>query len=549
MPSSHGVAPGIGPNGYSQAVSGATTPGRPAGAATMSGPSVARPTCYSGYVTPLPDAHPPAGAPLAPPPKPPENLTAGLPTPDEIDRQKEGYAKGIDRQFVSDADALSKTHAHYTDFLYSQAEQTKAQMILAIDQQVKQQELMMSQKYNEQLMILHQAAQRQRADLEQQANCLSLEYHTRKTQEEFMRKQYSLEKERYDSQMKIHNELQRMCESGEQLPVSAALRPPMSPHMSPPMSTGQVSVPAASEQRSASWMPPPAMQPAGAGAVSCRVGPAPAVQAMAMLPGGVAPLGTHAGRTIPEQLDRLFEKIDRQISSARTTIPSYSVDASFSAAGSSYCHSRAGSYCPTPGSVSASAAGSYHAPSPAASSYHAAPPVAVGSYHAPPMAAGPYSAVYGPPCSLTYGATPGSSSRSASRVTVSSTSSVAVPANRNTPGALARAQASYPSNGSITASVQRRPEEVNKYARPALASGTLEKSSSWRASSQVPLNTYSEMVSPGCPPAPQSPAVVAVGVKAFVGAHMDDVALPVVETNPSASKEVRNHLDASVGLR
>lgn len=102
----------------------------------------------------------------------------------------------------------------------------------------------MSQKYNEQLMLLHQAAQKQRAELEQQANSLALEYCTRKTKEEFMHKQYALQKEHYDLQVKLRNELQKLS--------------PPAPGAAPvPAATLAVTAvgPAASQVRSASFVP------------------------------------------------------------------------------------------------------------------------------------------------------------------------------------------------------------------------------------------------------------------------------------------------------
>lgn len=102
----------------------------------------------------------------------------------------------------------------------------------------------MSQKYNEQLMLLHQAAQKQRAELEQQANSLTLEYRTRKTKEEFMHKQYALQKEHYDLQVKLHSELQKLSPPAQgAAPVPAAT-----------MAVAAVG-PAVSQVRSASFVP------------------------------------------------------------------------------------------------------------------------------------------------------------------------------------------------------------------------------------------------------------------------------------------------------
>merc|ERR1719282_68656 len=119
---------------------------------------------------------PPTVPSFASPPTQLDNPQRELPDPEAIAIQKEAYAKDLENQLAKGVETLGETHKRQTDDLHSRANQEKTRYNLAMDQQVKQQELILSQEYNEQLMRLQQAAQVKRAELEQQATSLTLEF-------------------------------------------------------------------------------------------------------------------------------------------------------------------------------------------------------------------------------------------------------------------------------------------------------------------------------------------------------------------------------------
>merc|ERR1719356_2275444 len=81
---------------------------------------------------------PPAGA-VAPmptgPPQQPTSLTQGLPTPDSIAKQKEGYIKLLDDQLKQGQATLDQQRKQQTDYLHQQAQQQKDQVQMQIKQQ------------------------------------------------------------------------------------------------------------------------------------------------------------------------------------------------------------------------------------------------------------------------------------------------------------------------------------------------------------------------------------------------------------------------------
>jgi len=133
-----------------------------------------------------------------------------LADPETIHSQKEQYAKDLEEQLRRGVEVLGETHKQQTDELRARANREKTRYNLAMDQQVKQKELLLSQEYNEQLMRLQQAAQAKRADLEQQATTLTLEFQQRKLQEEFMVQQMGIQQQHQLAQARINEEMHRL---------------------------------------------------------------------------------------------------------------------------------------------------------------------------------------------------------------------------------------------------------------------------------------------------------------------------------------------------
>jgi len=143
--------------------------------------------------------------------------------PQTIQQQKEQHAKGLEVQLKTGAETLGMTHKRQIDMLHAASTQQKQQYDLHLDQKVKEQELAMSQQYNQALMQLQQAAQAQRAELEQQAARLTLEYQQRRTTDEFASHKAQLEKQSYEQQARLSAEMARIGGQPMAVPMSAPI--------------------------------------------------------------------------------------------------------------------------------------------------------------------------------------------------------------------------------------------------------------------------------------------------------------------------------------
>jgi len=149
----------------------------------------------------------PADLPTPVEPQVPPSLTAGIPDPASIERQKHSYAKGLDDQLKHGTDVLAQQLKQQSDYLFALADQRKRQYALQVDQEIKQREMDLAQQHNEQLLLLQQAAQQQKSALEHQANALLLEYNQKKAQEDLVYQQYQFQKRQYDTQIQYNEEM------------------------------------------------------------------------------------------------------------------------------------------------------------------------------------------------------------------------------------------------------------------------------------------------------------------------------------------------------
>lgn len=136
-------------------------------------------------------------APMPAPPEtpPPASLTSGMPDPNTIQQQKDGYVASLDEQLRNGAGALNLQVKEQRENVRMQAEQQKAIFAMQVDQEVRMQEVQVDHKFASQVKELKQQAMRQRALLEQQALQLSMEYQGRKAEEEMMQQHHQLHKE------------------------------------------------------------------------------------------------------------------------------------------------------------------------------------------------------------------------------------------------------------------------------------------------------------------------------------------------------------------
>merc|ERR1719272_1955710 len=150
----------------------------------------------------------------------PVDLTVGIPDPASIAKQKEGYAKALEKQYQDGAGAITAETKVKKEMLGEQAKQQKAQYQLQVQSQLQAQNLLLDQQMNSQLMMLQESAMAQRSALEQQAAALTLEYQQKKCEEEMLQKQYEIQSQFYAAETKLAEQYQKVTQD-EQAAMNA----------------------------------------------------------------------------------------------------------------------------------------------------------------------------------------------------------------------------------------------------------------------------------------------------------------------------------------
>ncbi|CAE7453269.1 unnamed protein product [Symbiodinium natans] len=128
---------------------------------------------------------------------------AGLPSPEVIQKQKEGYIRLLDEQLKQGQNTLEQQRKQQSEYLRTQAQQQKQQVDMQIKQQVQQQEMQLLQQYNQSLMQVQQASAQQKSALETQAMQLVMEYQQKRSQEEMLAKQQQLQREHIEDRVSV----------------------------------------------------------------------------------------------------------------------------------------------------------------------------------------------------------------------------------------------------------------------------------------------------------------------------------------------------------
>mmetsp|Transcript_28611 Transcript_28611/g.46032 ORF Transcript_28611/g.46032 Transcript_28611/m.46032 type:complete len:263 (+) Transcript_28611:39-827(+) len=162
------------------------------------------------------NGHPPNGG--LPPNSPPPALSANLPDPDAIARQKEVVLEMLDEQLKQGMSVLEQHIKYQREYLQVEREQQTKQFLLQLDQQMNAQDMKLTQHYNEQMMALQLQAGQQKAALEQQAMQLSLEYERRRAEESMYRQQYDIQRQQMQLVSKMTEDYQRMGALGSATP-------------------------------------------------------------------------------------------------------------------------------------------------------------------------------------------------------------------------------------------------------------------------------------------------------------------------------------------
>lgn len=133
-----------------------------------------------------------------------------LPSPEVIQKQKDGYIRLLDEQLKQGQKTLDEQRKQQSEYLYQQAEQQKRQVEVQIKQHVQAQEMQLLQQYNQAIMQVQQAASQQKSALETQAMQLTMEYEQKASQEEMHAKQQELQRQHVEAQMRFASEMQKL---------------------------------------------------------------------------------------------------------------------------------------------------------------------------------------------------------------------------------------------------------------------------------------------------------------------------------------------------
>ncbi|CAK9044917.1 unnamed protein product, partial [Durusdinium trenchii] len=139
-----------------------------------------------------------------------------LPPPANIYQHRDAMVNEVRKNLAEGELALQQQLNRQQEQLEELQTQQRTRFKLALDCQVKADEYALSKRHNEQLMQLQQQAQARRAQLEQQATSLVLEFQQRKLQEEFFLQQKEIHRQHQEEQQRLGSELQKLGCSGAQ---------------------------------------------------------------------------------------------------------------------------------------------------------------------------------------------------------------------------------------------------------------------------------------------------------------------------------------------
>lgn len=229
----------------------AATPKAPGTPAVSYVPAVAAPGSATPSYVPVVSAEQPA--------EPPPSLTAGLPDPESVERQKKEFAHNLDQQLKQGIALLEQQKREKTNYVHATADQRKKKYANQVDSQTSQTLLGIEQQHSQQLMLLQTAAAQQKALLDQQAMALKMEYEQKKAKEDMMQRHYQLQKHHFEAQQRLGTELDQLHKSQPSLatafvqpapPAVAGItrvesRPSFQPPVAGPATTVKVLTPAA----------------------------------------------------------------------------------------------------------------------------------------------------------------------------------------------------------------------------------------------------------------------------------------------------------------
>lgn len=130
--------------------------------------------------------------PGAPPPDVPKSMAENFPPPESVALQKGNHERALDEQLQKQLALLTQKHKANLEFLRARNDQQKRHTNAAIDRQMLQNKVELQSKLSEQVLLLSQAANQKKAELDNQALMITMEYNIRKVQDDLLAQDYEV---------------------------------------------------------------------------------------------------------------------------------------------------------------------------------------------------------------------------------------------------------------------------------------------------------------------------------------------------------------------
>lgn len=140
---------------------------------------------------------------------PPRRMTEGIPDPDAIAKQKEGYSKSLDMQLKQGTEAVIAQGKVQKDLIEQSGQQKLAEYQLQVEAEMKMSSVHVDQQVQTIVMALQEAALQQKTLLEEKAAFAIRDYEKRKALDEVSLRAYQLQKEYFEGESKLLDDLQR----------------------------------------------------------------------------------------------------------------------------------------------------------------------------------------------------------------------------------------------------------------------------------------------------------------------------------------------------
>jgi len=153
----------------------------------------------------------------------PVSLVAGLVPPEKVEAERLGYEKALKTQLDKQVGATLEEAKIKKAMLEQTAKTQMAQFQLQIDEQLKMAQLQVDQEAQNMIIGLREAAITQQTRREETAAVAVADYNKKKALETMAQQSYALQKQWYDSEMKLTAEYQKVMQAGSRSVVTSAV--------------------------------------------------------------------------------------------------------------------------------------------------------------------------------------------------------------------------------------------------------------------------------------------------------------------------------------